>query len=80
MLVNIFRSPSSFFDTTPQGRITNRFSKDVDMVDTVIPMTLQGFLMTVISTISTMFILAYSTPLILAIILPVAIVYFFIQV
>lgn len=38
MLRGILRAPLLFFDITPTGRILARFSKDVDVMDTSLPM------------------------------------------
>ncbi|XP_071489513.1 ATP-binding cassette sub-family C member 12-like [Diadema antillarum] len=37
MFQKVIESPMSFFDTTPLGRILNRFSKDLDEVDIDLP-------------------------------------------
>ncbi|XP_066478700.1 ATP-binding cassette sub-family C member 5 isoform X2 [Tiliqua scincoides] len=44
----ILRSPMKFFDTTPTGRILNRFSKDMDEVDVRLPFQAEVFIQNVI--------------------------------
>ena len=36
MLSSVLRSPMAFFDSTPAGRILNRFSKDMDESESTI--------------------------------------------
>jgi ATP-binding cassette subfamily C (CFTR/MRP) protein 1 len=44
MADKIFKSPMMFFDTTPMGRVLNRFAKDLDVCDTALPDLFKWFL------------------------------------
>lgn len=80
LLENKFHTPQSFYDTTPTGRIINRFSKDIYVIDEVIPSTILMFLGTFFTSLATLIVIIASTPLFTVVIIPLAILYFFVQV
>ncbi|XP_020852474.1 ATP-binding cassette sub-family C member 2 isoform X1 [Phascolarctos cinereus] len=79
LLDNILRAPMSFFDTTPTGRIVNRFSNDVSTMDETIPMSLRSWMLCFLGIISTLIMISVATPIFIAIIIPLAIVYICVQ-
>ncbi|XP_040186825.1 ATP-binding cassette sub-family C member 3 isoform X2 [Rana temporaria] len=79
LLDNKMHTPQSFYDTTPIGRIINRFSKDIYVIDEVIPPTILMFLATFFTSLSTMIVIVSSTPLFAVVIIPLAFVYVFVQ-
>ncbi|CAJ0826330.1 1757_t:CDS:10, partial [Entrophospora sp. SA101] len=80
MLNSVVRSPTSFFDTTPLGRILNRFSKDQYTIDEVLPRTFAGYFRTIFYVLATILVIAFSTPLFIIVIVPMIFVYRYIQV
>ncbi|KAF6030485.1 ABCC1 [Bugula neritina] len=62
LLENILKNPMSFFETTPLGRIINRFSSDIADIDLVIPFTCRSLVNCVILLVLTIAIVGYTTP------------------
>ncbi|KAE8746345.1 ABC-transporter, subfamily C member 06 [Frankliniella occidentalis] len=79
MLHGVVRAPLSFHDVTPQGRILSRFSKDVDVMDNLLPQQIADTLWCMFEVLSTLLVISYSMPIFLSVILPIAILYYFIQ-
>ncbi|KAL7855414.1 hypothetical protein AOLI_G00190180 [Acnodon oligacanthus] len=79
LLSNILRAPMLFFDTTPSGRVVNRFAKDIFSVDEMIPMSFRSWVLCLLGVLGTLFVICLATPLFTAIIVPLAVIYYFVQ-
>ncbi|NXV09693.1 MRP2 protein, partial [Cettia cetti] len=78
LLSNILRAPMSFFDTTPTGRIVNRFAKDIFTIDETIPMSFRTWISCFMGIISTLIMICLATPFFAIVIVPLAIFYCFV--
>ncbi|XP_028989328.1 ATP-binding cassette sub-family C member 3 isoform X2 [Betta splendens] len=79
LLTNKLHTPQSFFDTTPIGRIINRFSKDIYVIDEALPATVLMFLGTFFVSLSTMIVIISTTVIFVIVIAPLACIYVFVQ-
>ncbi|XP_051773178.1 LOW QUALITY PROTEIN: canalicular multispecific organic anion transporter 1 [Ctenopharyngodon idella] len=79
LLSNILRVPMVFFDTTPSGRVVNRFAKDIFTVDEMIPMSFRSWILCLLGVLGTLFVICLATPIFTAVVVPMAVVYYFVQ-
>ncbi|XP_073338250.1 ATP-binding cassette sub-family C member 2 [Pagrus major] len=79
LLNNILRVPMVFFDTTPIGRVVNRFAKDIFTVDEAIPQSFRSWILCLLGVLGTLFVICLATPFFTILIIPLAVVYYFVQ-
>ena len=79
LLQNVMRAPMSFFDTTPLGRIINRFSKDQNTIDETLPRTFQAYFRTLSQVFGILLVISIGSPYFTLAILPLAFLYFYVQ-
>ena len=80
MLFSILRSTLYFFESTPSGRIINRFSNDIDSAERRIPESFKSLIRCVYSILFTVIVISSSTPFFLVAFVPILILYVLIQV
>uniref|UniRef100_A0A8C5R5H5 Multidrug resistance-associated protein 1 n=1 Tax=Leptobrachium leishanense TaxID=445787 RepID=A0A8C5R5H5_9ANUR len=79
LLHNVLRFPMSFFERTPSGNLVNRFSKEMDTIDSMIPQIIKMFMGSLFNVIGACIVILIATPIAAVIIPPLGLIYFFVQ-
>ncbi|XP_043474514.1 multidrug resistance-associated protein 1 isoform X1 [Leptopilina heterotoma] len=78
-LKTVMRAPMCFFDTVPNGRILSRFSSDIDVIDTKLPLTFSQWVACFFRVVATLVVISFSTPEFVSVIFPMGLIYYFVQ-
>lgn len=79
MAISVLRAPMSFFETTPIGRILNRFSNDIYKVDEVLGRVFGMFFSNSTKVLFTIIVICFSTWQFIFLILPLGALYVYYQ-
>lgn len=77
-LLGVLRAPMWWFEGQPIGRIMNRFSKDIEAIDQRLMPQLFQLIGGAGTLLSTVIIVGYSTPIMLAFMFPITVIYWFV--
>ena len=80
LIMRIMHASNTFLDTTPFGRILNRFSQDINAVDIRIRLNLSNVFRGITSLATTSLAICYSTPLFIIVLIPIALAFRVLQV
>lgn len=75
MFQAVIHGATSFFDSTPTGRILNRFSKDMDEIDVKLPFTAEVFLQNMITCLGFLVVITSVFPYFLLFAIPLFVVF-----
>ncbi|KAJ3313911.1 Multidrug resistance-associated protein 4 [Boothiomyces sp. JEL0838] len=76
MLAAVFRSPMSFFQAVPHGRLLNRFAKDLNLMDENLPQTFFDFCQCIFASLAIFIVASVVMPYVM-ILLPFIAVFFY---
>ncbi|PRW61038.1 multidrug resistance-associated 1 isoform X8 [Chlorella sorokiniana] len=79
LLACVVRLPMSFFDSQPTGRLLNRFTKDVESVDTTLLASVLSFLSCMSSVLWSLVVVVVVSPVMLAMLVPLSVCYYYLQ-
>ncbi|KAL3108525.1 hypothetical protein niasHT_015447 [Heterodera trifolii] len=78
LLRRVIRAPMAFFDTTPIGRLLNRFGRDIEVADGTLPMNIRYFVQCISMVMATLVTICISTWLFVVLIVPLFLCYLYI--
>ncbi|KAK9257215.1 P-loop containing nucleoside triphosphate hydrolase protein [Lipomyces tetrasporus] len=79
MLRHVIRSPMAFFDTTPLGRIINRFTADVNKVDEALARVFTNFVTNTCKVLFSIVVVSSANPAFVLLVVPIAFLYVYYQ-
>jgi len=79
LLESMMRAPMAFYDTTPIGRVLNRFSKDLYTIDERLSGVMSSYFRQLFSFLGVLIIISVVTPFFLLALLPLGVLYYYVQ-